>query len=58
MILVLNVILFNNFCIYKYCMAVSWNDGFHFSQFNLTNYSWCLVPVWRLLNVAQYFTIV
>jgi len=32
--------------------------GFPFHQFNITYYSWCLVPVWRLKKVAPYYIIV
>jgi len=38
-------------------MQIILPEGFPFSQFNLTYYSWCLVPVWLLQNVAPCFII-
>ena len=32
----------------KLCHGRMLPEGFPFHQFNITYYSWCLVPVWRL----------
>jgi len=31
-----------------FLMQARLHEGFPFYQFNITYYSWCLVPVWRL----------
>ena len=45
-------------CLLPFYAMMCNNEGFPFHQFNITYYSWCLVPVWRLQKVAPYYIIV